>query len=154
MTVSPPSSRSLAWKSDRAYTAGLAGSGFEANVTIMPRNVSFTRIQVREESVNSVATGYYKTVLGWDGISHPTGTWLTLNASNSGLVDTVGTNPLGTSGPFSFGTFIWPIPQSFRIAGSAGGGTVYSTGTHAQVMLNSTGNEGTSKEGASRGRVP
>ena len=154
MTAIPPSARSLTKQSGRSYTAGLAGSGFVARVTIIPQNVSFSRIEVREESVNAVATGYYNKVLHWNGLSHPTGSWIRLNASNSGIIDTVGTNPPGTSSPFSAGTFSWPIPQSYRIAGSSGGGNVYSTGTHTQVMAGSNGAETTSKEGASRSRTP
>lgn len=153
MNVLPPARRVLSNPSDRSYTAGLGGSGFRATVTIMPINVSFTRIQVWEEAVNAVATGYYDTVLGWNGLPHPPTTPLVPNASNSGLIDTVGTNPPGSPGPFSFGTFLWAIPQHYRIIGSTAS-IQYSTGNHAQVMLGPIGAEGTEKEGASRGRVP
>jgi hypothetical protein len=154
MTVLPPRSRSLVKQSDRAYTAGLAGSGFVADVTIMPTNVSFTRIQVWEGAVNGVATGYHDTVLHWNGLPHPPTMPLVPNASNSGLRDTVGTNVPGSPGPFSRGTFSWPIPQLFRAAGSTGSGSVYSTAFHTQVMTGANGAEGTYKEGAVRGRVP
>lgn len=154
MRVLPPSHRSLVKISDRAYTAGLAGSGFRANVTIMPTNVSFTRTEVREEEVEASATGYYDTVHGLDKAVHPATAWLSPNASNSGLIDTIGTNPPGLGGPFSVGTFIWPIPQHHRPAGGSGSGTRYSTGTHAQAMVDVNGSEGTAKEGASRGRTP
>jgi len=154
MNVVAPSERALVWKSDRAYTAGLAGSGFVATVTIQPTNVSFSRIQVREESVAAVASGYYDTVLNWNGKMHPVGTWVSLDTSNNGLIDTVGTKTPGAPGPFSAGDFLWAIPQSYRIAGSTGTGTPYSTGNHVQIMGGSSGREGTSKEGASRVRAP
>jgi hypothetical protein len=154
MNVVAPSERALVWKSDRAYTAGLAGSGFVATVTIQPTNVSFSRIQVREESVAAVASGYYDSVLHWNGKMHPVGTWVGLDASNNGLVDTVGTNTPGAPGPFSAGDFLWAIPQSYRIAGSTGAGTPYSTGNHVQIMGGSSGREGTGKEGATRVRAP
>jgi len=154
MNVVAPKGRALRRKTDTSYTSGLAGSGFVADVTIMPTNVSFSRVEVREESVNSVATGYYDTVLGWNGITHPVGSWLPVDASNSGIIDTVGSVPPGTGGPFSKGDFHWPIPQSYRIAGSSGGGSVYSTGNHTQTMTDATGEETTSKEGASRTRTP
>ncbi|WP_346290789.1 hypothetical protein [Sphaerothrix gracilis] len=154
MTAISPSRRLLSNPIDRVYTAGLAGSGFVADVTIMPINVSFSRIQVREEEVNASATGYYDTVLGWDGIRHPAGVWLTPNIQNSGAVDTVGTNPPGTGGPFSRGEFTWAIPQHYRIMGDGGNGMSYSTGVHAQVMIGNDGSEGTAKEGAARGRTP
>lgn len=121
-------------------------------MTINPANVSLTRIQVREEAVNAVATGYYDTVLGWNGLPHPATAWLTPDASNNGFVDKVGTNEPGSAGPFSLGLFLWPIPQSYRVNGGAG--MVYSTGTHGQVMIGPGGTETTSKEGASRSRTP
>lgn len=154
MTVVPPSERSLVVQSQRAYTAGLAGSGFVAGVTIMPTNVSFSRIEVREETVNAVASGYYDTALHWNGLAHPTGTWIPLDAHNNGLIDTVGTKPPGAPGPFSAGDFLWAIPQSYRIAGSTGAGTVYSTGYHIQIMAGTSGIEATAKEGASNARAP
>lgn len=112
------------------------------------------RTELREETASSVATGYYKTVLHWDGIPHRPTSWLTPNANNSGLEDTIGTSPPGTTGPFSVGTFLWRIPQSYRTAGTTGGGTVYSRANHNQRMGGTNGAETTSKEGASRRRVP
>jgi hypothetical protein len=154
MTTAIPTSRSLTVTSLRTYTAGRSGSGFVASVVVNPTDVSLSRLEVREEAVAATATGYYDTVLGWNGTMHPVGAWLPLNAANGGLQDTVGTNPPGGPPPFSFGTFVWPIPQSFRAAGG-GTGTVYSTGTHMQVMVwGTTGTEGTSKEGASASRTP
>ena len=154
MTVLPPSSRSLVKRSDRAYTAGLAGSGFVANVTFMPLNVSFMRTEFREDEVEGQAEGYYDTVLGWDRVRHPATAWLSPNALNTGLIDTIGTNPPGSPGAFSAGKFLWPIPQSFRAPGTSGDGNVYSTAYQTQVMIDSSGAEGTAKEGAARGRVP
>jgi hypothetical protein len=155
MNALPPSERSLANPpSPRAYTAGLAGSGFVAQVTIMPTNVSFSRIEVREEAVAAVASGYYDTVLHWNGRMHKVGTWLNLDANNNGLMDTVGTHEPGSGGPFSAGDFLWAIPQSYRIAGSAGNGFPYSTGYHVQIMGGTSGREGTSKEGAVNVRAP
>lgn len=154
MTTTLPTSRGLTVTSARAYTAGLSGSGFVANVVVNPTDVSLSRLETREEAVAATATGYYKVVLGWDGMMHPTGSWLALNAANGGLIDTVGTNPPGGPPPFSAGTFNWPIPQSFRAAGSGGGGTRYSIGTHSQVMAGATGAETTSKEGANASRTP
>jgi hypothetical protein len=156
MKTIAPTRRALAFQSDRdgEYTANLAGSAFRANVTIMPTSVCFSRIEVREETVNAVATGYYNTALHWNGNAHGVGNWNIPNASNSGLVDTVGTNPPGSGTPFSTGTFTWAIPQSYRAAGSSGGGTDYSTGTHRQHMSGRDGAETTSKEGASHRRTP
>jgi len=151
--VVAPNQRVLSKTSNHAYTAGRAGSGFFANINIHPLDVSFARIQVREESVLSTATGYYKS-LGWNGISHPqTTNWLPLGANNGGLRDNVGTPPPGSPSPFSTGTFNWPIPQSYKAIGAAGV-HIYSTGTHIQQMNDATGTETTSKEGASNNRTP
>ncbi|GAB6094357.1 hypothetical protein JCM14469_06090 [Desulfatiferula olefinivorans] len=153
MTVIRPASRQLTKSSDRAYTAGKAGSGFVADVVIMPTTVSFSRIEVREQTVNATATGYYNTVLGWNNIAHPLGSWLAVNSANSGIIDTVGTTPPGSGGTFAAGTFVWAIPQEYR-AGATGTPRTFSTGTHRQVMAGATGEETTSKEGASRTRTP
>ena len=145
-TVNPPG--------DRAYTAGLSGSGFVANVRVLPLDVSFSRLQVREGTVAATASGYYDTVLGWNGTVHPLGTWITLDARNGGIIDTVGTVPPGGPTPFSAGRFTWRIPQFYRRVGSTGNGVRYSVGTHRQVMTGATGRERTSKEGAARSRTP
>ena len=155
MTTIAPTSRSLTKTSDvGGYAAANAGSAFVAKVTIKPTNVSFSRIEVREESVNAVATGYYDTSLHWNGMAHPqTASWLALDANNSGLQDTVGTQAPGAPPPFSAGQFRWAIPQSYRIVGGATV-TRYSTANHVQTMGGASGAETTSKEGASRSRTP
>jgi len=152
MTVQAPTHRSLTNPAPRTYTPGLSGSGFVADVTIMPTSVAFSRIQVREETATGVATGYYDTVLGWNGTVHPVGTPLTPDATNGGIVDTVGTNPPGGPTPFSVGTFLWPIPQTYSVSG--GGQTPYSTGNHTQNIVGPTGEETTAKEGATTTRTP
>lgn len=151
MTTIRPSNRSLAKKTDRTYTATLGGSGFVADVTIMPTKVSFSRIEVREETVNATATGYYGVV---NGRPHPTGSWWPVSARNSGITDGVGQSEPGSPAPFSAGTLTWPIPQSYHIAGSSAAGIVFSIGTHTQVMGSTSGDETTSKEGATRSRTP
>jgi hypothetical protein len=153
--VVAPDHRDLTKNTDRAYTAGLAGSGFVAGVVVAPTTVSFSRVEVMEGSVRATATGYYDTVLGWNGIVHPpTSRWLAIDARNNGIVDTVGTNPPGTPTPFSKGSFFWPIPQLYRIVGSSGRGAEYSRGNHRQDMTGTSGEETTSKEGATRSRRP
>lgn len=154
MSVLPPLSRSLVKATDRAYTAGLSGSGFQANVTILPTRISFTRTEFREETVNADASGFYDTALGLNGVAHPVTNWIVPNAANSGLVDNIGTRTPGAAGPFSVGSFLWAIPQSYRTAGSSAAGSVYSTGFHTQTMAGTTGQETTSKEGAVRTRTP
>ena len=152
--VVPPSGRSLARESDLQYTKGLAGSGFVAAVTILPTDVSFTRIEVREEEAFGVAKGYYDTVMHWNGKKHNATTWTVPGANNIRIIDTVGTEPPGSPGPFSKGTFTWEIPQTYRPLGSTTSLPPYSKPVHLQEMFGASGAEGTSKEDAGRGRRP
>jgi hypothetical protein len=153
MMVARPTSRTLTIRSMRPYVGGRAGSGFEATVVVNPTDVSLSRLEVREEAVAATATGYYDIVLRWNRKMHTVGSWLPLNAANSGVKDEVGTNPPGSPPPFGAGTFTWPIPQSFRARGG-GPAIEYSTGEHVQVMLGPKGDEVTSKEGAMASRTP
>ena len=138
---------------DRAYTAGLAGSGFETTALVLPLNVSFSGIQVREETVAGEATGYYKDVLKWDKGMHPTGTWNRVDAANNNIKDTIGTPPPGTPGPFGIGTFYWPIPLFWKHPDHPATFR-YGTNDQIQVMMDSSGTEITSKQGAERLRTP
>jgi hypothetical protein len=151
--VNPPSERKMTKTTDIAYTAGRSGSGFEATALILPLNVSFSGIQVREETVAGEATGYYKDVLGWNKGMHPTGSWNRVDAKNNNIKDTIGTKPPGERGPFGIGTFFWPIPLIWRTPNDP---KTYSYGTanQIQVMMDSSGTEITSKEGAERLRTP
>jgi hypothetical protein len=138
---------------DLVYTAGLSGSGFEATALILPLNVSFSGIKVREETVAGEATGYYKNVLGWDKGMHPTGKWNRVDATNNNVKDTIGTPPPGKPGPFGIGTFFWPIPLIWRTPNDPKTHP-YGTADQIQVMIDSSGAEITSKEGADRVRTP
>jgi hypothetical protein len=151
--VIPPRERKMTKMTDRAYIAGRAGSGFEATALILPLNVSFSGIQVREETVAGEATGYYKDVLGWDKGMHPTGKWNRVDATNNNIKDTIGTNPPGTPGPFGIGTFYWPIPLTWKTPNDPPTFR-FGTADQIQVMLDSSGAEITSKEGAERARTP
>jgi hypothetical protein len=154
MDAIQPTERVLTKTRDIVYQAGLAGSGFIADVTILPAEVAFERIEMREEEALGVATGYYDTVLHWNGKKHTATSWTVPQGKNLKVVDTVGTPAPGTSGPFSKGTFQWDIPQTYRAIGSAAAQPPYSTAIHLQEMFAPSGAEGTSKEGAGRGRRP
>ena len=149
-----PTERVLKKTTDVVYQAGLAGSGFIADVTILPRNVAFERIEVREEEAVGVATGYYDTVLHWNGKKHAATKWAVPHGNNLKVIDTVGTQAPGTAGPFSQGTFQWDIPQTYRAIGSTAAQPPYAIAIHLQEMFAPSGAEGTSKEGEGRGRRP
>jgi len=108
--VIPPREQKMTKTTDRSYTAGLAGSGFETTALILPLNVSFSGIMVREETVAGEATGYYKDVLNWDKGMRPTGKWVRVDAKNNNVKDLIGSDPPGTPRPFGVGRFHWPIP--------------------------------------------
>lgn len=149
-----PTERVLKKTTDVVYQAGLAGSGFIADVTILPREVAFERIEVREEEAVGVATGYYDTVLHWNGKKHLETKWTVPHGNNLKVIDTVGTPAPGTPGPFSQGTFQWDIPQTYRAIGSTAAQPPYAIAIHLQEMFAPSGAEGTSKEGEGRGRRP
>jgi hypothetical protein len=151
--VIPPRGQQMTKTADRAYTAGLAGSGFETAALILPLNVSFSGITVREEKVAGEATGYYKDVLKWDKGMHPEGKWARVDAKNNNVKDTIGTPPPGTHGPFGSGTFYWPIPLTWRHPDDTKP-IPYGTADQMQVMMDASGAEVTSKEGAERLRTP
>ncbi len=156
MTVIPPSGAPLTKGPDRVYSAHLSGSGFRAELFLAPLTVCFSRVEVREEAVMSVATGYYNSVaIPWNNIPHPqTAFWTTVAANNRVTFDDIGSPLPGMPGPFSAGSFTWPIPQSYRIVGGSGNGNVCATNTHSQVMTGPSGEETTSKAGATRTRTP
>jgi hypothetical protein len=151
--VIPPRERKMTRKTDRVYTAGLSGSGFEATALILPLNVSFSGILDQEGTVAGKATGYYKDVLGWDKGMHPTGKWNRVDAANNNIKDTIGTDPPGERKPFSKGKFHWPIPLKWKTPNDP---TTfpYATADQTQEMIDSSGTEITSKEGAKRERTP
>ncbi len=142
--------RPVKWEN---FLSTLAGSQFTAQVFIEPRYVSFSRIEVREATANAKAKGYYAE-LGWDGKVHPVTEWLSPDATNNGLFDRIGTLWPGHMPPFKEGSFVWEIPQYYRIVGVGGDGDKYCDDVHSQVMYGPSGAEITSKAGASRLRTP
>ena len=83
----------------------------------------------------------------------PDGTWAQVDDQNNNVKDKVGTEPPGTSGPFGEGTFHWPIPLTWRHPNDATAFR-YGTANQIQVMIDNSGWEVTSKEGAERARTP
>jgi hypothetical protein len=157
MTAITPDSNMLARipAEDRVYADSRAGSGFVATLTVLPLNVSFSRIEIREGGARAAATGYYRDTRHWNGKRHsPAPGWARVDSANSGLKDAIGDPPPGTSGPFSAGAFLWQIPQFYRPRGGRGAGTQYSLADQSQIMADATGAETTSKEGADRSRTP
>lgn len=154
MTVVPPSHRVLTKTRDRVYLDDRSGSGFEATAAILPHDVSFLRVEVREGAAEGLATGYYEKVLGWDKLPHQPGRWALADPSMVRIEDGIGTREPGRPMPFGPGLFEWRIPQLYRALGSSGDGEIYATAVHLQVMSGATGSETTDKEGLEGKRTP
>lgn len=152
--VIPPRERKMTRMTDHAYTAGRSGSGFMATALVLPLNVSFGSIEVREETVAASAGGYYENVLHWDKGMHPVGKWVSVDATNNNIKDEIGTKPPGETGPFSFGTFVWPIPLSWRHPNAPTTTFPFGPAVQMQLMMDNSGTEITTKEGATRSRTP
>ena len=135
----------------KTYTAGLSGSGFNADDILQPLSVCFSGIEVQEQEAIGVATGYYDIVLKWDKSIHDQGTWCPVDSKNYSGYDTVGTKTPGGAVPFSAGTFLWAIPCRYQRAGG-GASYYYATSIQTQKMSGSSGYETTKKNGAQNSR--
>jgi len=103
--------------------------GFKGWIYIEPKTVSFSKIQFREGSCLSTATGFWARD---NGITHPIGTWGSIGGGNSTTGcrvsgnDTIQSPAYGP--PYSVGTFLWPIPWQYRVG--TGGATQFDTANH------------------------
>lgn len=112
------------------HVQGKPSAGFKGRPFITPVDVSFIKIQVREGQCAGVGSGYYAYQ---NGVNHPDGAWvgvITGSATNPSMVDGVDTIRSGSDGPAipALGSFDWPIPWLFRVAG--GGEKQFSVVTH------------------------
>lgn len=103
--------------------------GFEANIFLEPRDVSFQNIRFREGTARGTSTGYF----AGQNPRHRRGNWMTVGAGNSATgcqVNATDTVQTGTNSPRNFpgdppgtlphyipGTFTWPIPWQYRAPG-------------------------------------
>jgi len=147
----PPSLRVLKKINDLTYASNLAGAGFLATVELWPLDVSFARIQVREEQAEALAAGYYDEVLNERGAIHRATPW---EVPSPTLRDTVGTIAPGTAGPFMWGVFEWRIPQHYRRIGDSGPGFRFDTPLLRMVMHGSDGAVTATKEDERADRKP
>jgi hypothetical protein len=113
-----------------------------------PADVSFSMMQVREQAVAAVATGYFAYQ---NGNMHPLGGWAGMRLGNIATgtpvagTDTIGTNVCGQ--PYFAGTFTWSIPWEYQAAGV--GATAFTTLDHVKA-IDAAGNLTLSKGGAVR----
>jgi hypothetical protein len=128
------------------HTMGVSGVGFKGRIYMEPRNVSFNRLQFREGTVNGTGTGFYSFL---NNKSHDLGDWADIGSC--ALVTgchVLGVDMIDTGdklGPYSNGTFTWPIPWQYRVG--VGAAQSFTTGTHLQ-HINGAGTTDIQKAGA------
>jgi hypothetical protein len=112
------------------HIQGKPSAGFKGRPFITPVDVSFIKIEVREGQCAGIGTGYYAYQ---NGLNHPDGAWVGVvsgsanNPSKVNGVDTIRSGANGAAVP-AIGSFDWPIPWLFRVAG--GGEKQFSIVTH------------------------
>jgi hypothetical protein len=132
------------------HIRGKGSAGFLGQAYITPNDVSFARIETREQTCAGVGTGYFA---GSNGRQHPLGQWVYVvegdeeNPSASDALDEIRTD--ANNPPFSTGNFDWPIPWQFRVLG--GGEKTFTTVTHHEE-ISATGKTTISKGGTSISR--
>ncbi len=131
------------------HVHGTPSAGFRGQPFIQPDDVSFENIEIREGSVAGVGTGHFSSV---HGRVHPVGSWVTVGSVVAGKgsrvdgIDTIRGVIPGPGPPFVPGTFDWPIPWEFRVAGGAG--KAFATLTH-HMSIDAAGTFTISKGGTS-----
>lgn len=128
------------------HTTGLWSVGFKGNVFLRPTDVSFSRMQWGEGTVNAVASGYLAI---WNGRPHLASQLFKVGPGDSTLgcrvmtIDTVFSGELGP--PFSIGDFLWAIPWEFSVGGSPR--VSFTTANH-HATADAVGTATISKKGA------
>ena len=132
------------------HTNGTASTGFQARAYFSPHDVSFINIEVREGTCLATATGFIAAIPGKNGEVHANGAWIGVQQGNAqrpslwSAIDTISTGDYLP--PFSAGTFNWPIPWLFRVAG--GNEKEFTIATHHESVT-ATGATTISKGGVS-----
>ena len=102
-----------------SHTQFTASAGFLGKSFFLPKDVSFSNIETREDAAVGVGIGFYEFL---NGKVHDLGTWVPLGACNitTGCTDFVDdTIQSGAFGPplhpYQTGDFLWPIPWDYRV---------------------------------------
>lgn len=141
------------------HTNNTWSCGFLGNIFLRPKDVSFQKVEFLEGTVNAVATGYLSNFNGLPHHGNPS--WLPFGAGNaangSQLTgrDHVFTGVKGPPPPpYGNGDFLWAIPWFFRVIGTAGAGTQFTTANQHHTA-DPTGQATAAKKGAGPfSRVP
>jgi hypothetical protein len=153
ITVIAPNSLSMVVSSNHGLTAGTAGVCMVTNVTVGPTTVCFGNTEWLEEpGPASAVSGYFTTLPAATIYHHPNPNFLRWNDHNTSLTDHAAWHAVPP--PYSVGQFQWSIPNKYRVAGTGGAGTVFTTTTQLFQMTSTAGMMTVSKAGASASRTP
>jgi hypothetical protein len=128
--------------------------GFRGYVYLTPENVSFTNLELREDSCNATAWGWLSSM---NGLPHPTGSWRDVGDGNNvkgckvDVIDEVYSGEKAPPPPYAEGDFNWPIPWQYRAP--EGSVTTLTIANH-HATSDSSGQAVLEKKGASGSRVP
>jgi uncharacterized Zn-binding protein involved in type VI secretion len=107
----------------------VASCGMKTQPYILPADVSFENIEIKEDEVKAVADGYFIHQNGQNHVGNPD--WTTVGKVEEGKGssvdgwDTVQGGDGAKGAPHSTGTFLWKIPWRYRV--TTGPGKVFTT---------------------------
>lgn len=114
------------------HIKGTASAGFLGQPYLRPTNVSFSNVEIREQTVRGIGSGFYENR---DDEIHPIGNWIALGEGSVDKPNKVnGIDRIRSSAkepPFSSGSFIWAIPWEYRV--SNGEEETFDTVAHMEV---------------------
>jgi hypothetical protein len=141
------------------HTNGRPDCGFLASMFLLPTDVSFENIDVRELNSSAHATGFYKP---FDGITHQPAsqahsTWFTVSppvgekGSSPNLQDNIYSGDPGGGPPWVVGVLTFPITWEFKV----GSGVPKAfPALQQRHTVDTAGKCTSSKAGESKSRVP
>jgi hypothetical protein len=123
------------------------------NMTVGPMTVSFGNTeQLEEPGPATGVTGYFQQFSASTLQHRPSTRWARWNDRNTGPRDHASSHSVPP--PYSAGSFQWVIPNKYRVVGTSGAGTVFTSTTQVFSMADATGTMSVSKAGASTTRSP
>jgi hypothetical protein len=151
MTIVEPGDARMVQKpgTNILHVNGTWSCAFLGEIFLLPTDVSFTNILMREGSVPSVASGYLASL---DGQMHDSSPLCSVGTGDSAagckvniLEDKVVTGVLSPPPPFAEGDFLWDIPWEFSVGSSPL--KVFTTAQH-HATADADGQATISKKGA------
>lgn len=142
------------WHKKNSASAGFAGEFY-----LLPNNVSFSRIRMREGTCTATATGLLAKA---NGSVHPVGGLAPVSNNHTtlgcqvSLIDSIG--QYGPSATYATGNFTWPIPWYYRVLDKNGRVTLtdtyFATANHVNTVIFSTQNNRWTATVAKKGAGP